>query len=87
LVLGSWAIRFCHPAHTYSWDSAGKAVAIDSVNMTYDALGRMVEQNRSGVYTQFVYGPHGGKFAIMSGQTLEKAIVPLTGGDSPRHRG
>jgi RHS repeat-associated protein len=40
----------------------------------------MVEQNRSGVYTQFVYGPHGGKFAIMSGQNLQKAFVPLTGG-------
>jgi hypothetical protein len=68
------------PSHTYSWDSAGKPVAIDSVNMTYDALGRMVEQNRSGVYTQFVYGPHGGKFAIFSGQALQKAFVPLPGG-------
>jgi len=68
------------PLHTYSWDSAGKPVTIDTVNMTYDALGRMVEQNRSGSYTQFVYGPHGGKFAIMSGQTVQKAIVPLVGG-------
>ncbi|MGA2300808.1 MAG: RHS repeat-associated core domain-containing protein [Candidatus Acidiferrum sp.] len=68
------------PAHTYGWDSAGRPVSIDTVNMTYDALGRMVEQNRSGVYTQFVYGPHGGKFAIMSGQTLQKAFIPLTGG-------
>jgi RHS repeat-associated protein len=68
------------PAHTYSWDSAGKPVSIDSVSLTYDALGRMVEQNRAGVYTQFVYGPHGGKFAIMNGQTLQKAIVPLVGG-------
>lgn len=68
------------PAHTYSWDSAGKPVTIDSVNMTYDALGRMVEQNRSGSYTQFVYGPHGGKFAIMSAQTLQKAMLPLPGG-------
>ena len=65
---------------TYSWDSAGKPVTIDTVNVTYDALGRMVEQNRSGVYTQFVYGPHGGKLAIMSGQTLQKAIIPLVGG-------
>jgi RHS repeat-associated protein len=68
------------PAHAYSWDSAGKPVTIDSVNMTYDALGRMVEQNQAGVYTQFVYGPHGGKLAIMSGQTLQKAIIPLVGG-------
>ena len=68
------------PSHTYSWDSAGKAVTIDTVNITYDALGRMAEQNRSGVYTQFVYGPHGGKFAIYSGQTLQKAMIPLSGG-------
>jgi len=68
------------PSHTYSWDSAGKPVGIDSVNMTYDALGRMVEQNRSGTYTQFVYGPHGRKFAIFSGQTLQKAFIPLPGG-------
>jgi RHS repeat-associated protein len=68
------------PLHTYSWDSAGRPVTIDTVSMTYDALGRMVEQNRSGAYTQFVYGPHGGKLAIMSGQTLQKAIVPLVGG-------
>jgi RHS repeat-associated protein len=68
------------PAHTYSWDSAGRPVTVDAVNMTYDALGRMVEQNRSGAYTQFVYGPHGGKFAIMSAQTLQKASIPLTGG-------
>jgi len=68
------------PLHTYSWDSAGRPVSIDTVNMTYDALGRMVEQNRSGVYTQFAYEPHGGKFAIMSGQTLQKTLVPLTGG-------
>ena len=68
------------PSHTYSWDSAGKPVAVDSVNMTYDALGRMVEQNRSGAYTQFVYGPHGKKLAIFSGQTLQKAFIPLPGG-------
>jgi RHS repeat-associated protein len=68
------------PAHTYSWDSSGKPVAIDTVNMTYDALGRMAEQNRSGTYTQFVYGPHGGKFAIITGGTLQKAFIPLPGG-------
>jgi RHS repeat-associated protein len=68
------------PAHTYTWDSAGKPVTIDAVSITYDALGRMAEQNRSGTYTQFVYGPHGGKFAIYSGQALQKAMVPLPGG-------
>ncbi|HSZ01702.1 MAG TPA: RHS repeat-associated core domain-containing protein [Terriglobales bacterium] len=68
------------PANSYSWDSAGKAVSITGVNLTYDALGRMVEQNRSGTYTQIVYAPHGGKFALMSGTTLQKAFVPLPGG-------
>jgi len=40
----------------------------------------MVEQNRSGSYTQIVYGPGGGKLALMNGQSLNKAFVPLSGG-------
>jgi RHS repeat-associated protein len=67
-------------AHTYSWDAAGKAVTVDGVNLTYDALGRMVEQNKSGTYNQMVYTPTGGKLAIMNGATLQKAFVRLTGG-------
>ena len=66
-------------AHTYSWDSAGNPRSIDSVNLTYDALGRMVEQG-SGPYTQIVYAPGGGKLALMSGQTFTKAFLPLPGG-------
>jgi RHS repeat-associated protein len=66
--------------HAYAWDAAGRPVTIDTVGLTYDALGRMVEQNRSGAYTEIVYGPHGGKLALMSGQTLQKAFVPLAGG-------
>ena len=68
------------PAHSYSWDSVGKPVTIDNVNLTYDALGRMAEQNRSGAYTQFVYGPHGGKLGIYNGQTLQKGMIQLPGG-------
>ena len=48
--------------------------------LTFDALDRMVEQNRSGSYTQIVYGPLGNKLALMNGQTLSKAFVPLSGG-------
>jgi RHS repeat-associated protein len=66
--------------HTYAWDSNGRPVTTDGVTLTYDALGRMVEQNRSGVYTEIVYGPGGGKLALMTAQTLQKAFVPLTGG-------
>src|SRR6266851_2478156 len=47
--------------------------------MTASALDRMVEQNRSGSYAQIVYAPTGGKLALMSGQSLVKAFVPLPG--------
>jgi RHS repeat-associated protein len=66
--------------HNYTWDVEGKALSVDTVNLTYDALGRMVEQNRSGTYTQIVYAPTGGKLALMGGQALQKAFVPLSGG-------
>jgi RHS repeat-associated protein len=39
-----------------------------------------VEQYRSvSSYTQIVYSPTGAKLALMSGQTLQKALVPLPG--------
>src|SRR5579859_7823916 len=67
-------------SHAYTWNAGGQALTIDSVNLTYDALGRMVEQNRSGAYTQFVYAPTGQKMQIMNGQASVKSIVPLPGG-------
>ncbi len=59
-------------SHFYAWDSEGKLAQLDSgaTALTYDALGRRVEQNKSSVYTQIVYGPDGGKLALMSGQTV-----------------
>jgi len=66
--------------HTYSWDTEGNSITVDSVGLTYDALHRMVEQNRSGTYTEIVYSPSGSKLALMGGtggQTLQKAFVPL----------
>ncbi len=66
--------------HSYAWDSDGNSVTIDTVGLTFDALDRMVEQNRSGSYTQIVYNPMGAKLALMTGQTLAKAFVPLAGG-------
>ena len=33
-------------SHQYSWDAESRPVTIDGVGLTYDALGRMVEQNR-----------------------------------------
>lgn len=67
-------------AHTYAWDATGRPVTVDGVGLAYDALGRMAEQTRSGVYSQIVYTPLGGKFALMNAQTLTKAFVPLTSG-------
>ena len=46
----------------------------------YDALGRMVEQNRSGAYTEIAYTPTGSKLATMTGQTVTRAFLPLPGG-------
>ena len=70
--------------HRYQWDANGHPVNIDGVNLTYDALGRMVEQNRSGAYTEIVYAPSGAKFALMNGSTVERAYIPLTNGAGRR---
>jgi RHS repeat-associated protein len=67
-------------AHTYLWDVNGRPTTIDGVTVTYDGLGRMAERDASGVYTQIVYSPDGGKLAIMKGQTLQKGFVHLAGG-------
>ncbi len=68
--------------HSYAWDANGRPVTIDTVTATYDALGRMVEQTRSGpAYTEIVYAPSGAKLALMTGlSTLQKGYVPLPGG-------
>ncbi len=74
-------------SHQYSWDAEGRPTCVDGVVLTYDASGRAVEQAAGGTctspgtsYKQVVYGPGGGKLALMSGQTLTKAFVPLPGG-------
>jgi RHS repeat-associated protein len=64
-------------SHQYAWDADGNSVTVDGVGVTFDALDRMVEQNRAGVFTQIVYAPTSDKLALMSGQNLQKAFVPL----------
>jgi RHS repeat-associated protein len=66
--------------HTYTWDADGKLATLDGNAETYDALGRRVEQLKSGAYTEIVYGPAGNKLALMSGQTVTKVFTPLPGG-------
>jgi RHS repeat-associated protein len=65
--------------HTYTWDGDGNVVGIDSTTAVYDALGRLVEIS-NGSHEQLIYGPGGGKLALMNGQTLQQALVPLVGG-------
>jgi RHS repeat-associated protein len=66
--------------HTYSWDAENRLTAIDTLGVTFDALGRMVEQANGAAYTQILYSPTGGKLALMNGQSLTKAFVSLPGG-------
>jgi RHS repeat-associated protein len=66
--------------HSYAWNGYGRPTTIDGVGVTYDALDRVVEQNRSGSYTQFLYSPTGFKMQILSGSSTLKSFVPLVGG-------
>ena len=70
-------------ANHYTWDVDSKLHTVDtspSTTVTYDALGRMVEKAVGTTYTQILYGPSGSKLAVMNGQTLLKAFIPLPGG-------
>ena len=76
-------------SHNYTWDAEGKMITVDSgtssgVCLTYDALGRMVEKgvgtSCGSSRTEIVYSPSGVKVALMNGQTLRTAFVPLPSG-------
>jgi RHS repeat-associated protein len=65
--------------HTYAWDGYGRPTTIDGVGATYDALGRMVELNNSGSYTDFRYSPTG--FMMQTdAPSGSSAFVPSPGG-------
>ena len=66
--------------HTYTWDADGHPLKADGVSLTFDALGRMVEQSRSGTHTQFLYSPTGFKMMEFNGQSNLVARVPLPAG-------
>jgi len=68
--------------HTYSWNGYGRPTTIDGVGITYDALGRMVEQSRAGVYTQMLYSPTGFLMSLMNGQTYRDSFVPMPAGSA-----
>jgi len=68
----------------YTWDADSRVHTVDTspnaTTETYDAMGRMVEKAVGTVHTQIVYSPLGGKYAVMSGQTLTQGFVPLPTG-------
>ncbi len=66
--------------HTYSWDINGRPTTVDTISVTYDALGRIAEEASGSAYTQFVYAPNGAKLALMNGTSLVKAFVGLPAG-------
>jgi RHS repeat-associated protein len=68
--------------HTYSWDADGKLHQMDSTIMTYDALGRRVEEANGLAYNQILYGPGGSKLATINGltQCASSFYLPLPGG-------
>jgi RHS repeat-associated protein len=66
--------------NTYTWDpNWGSLASANGAAITYDGLGRMVE-DLNGQY-QFVYSPLGGQpLAYIVGQSHPGAYVPLPGG-------
>ena len=72
--------------HSYSWDADGNAISIVTTGIstvspiTYDAFDRIVEEYNGTSYGQVVYDTSGAKLALMNGQTLTEAFVPLPAG-------
>lgn len=71
-------------ANANAFDAEGKAVKFENASVVYDALGRAVEVN--GAW-QYLYGPDGRKLAVMQGQSLVRADIPLPGGDEAVYQG
>src|ERR1700753_4278008 len=62
--------------HTYTWDAFGNATTIDGVGIVYDALDRMVEQNRTTSNSEIIYSLTGFKMQIMNGSTRPNNSSP-----------
>ena len=63
-----------------SFDAENKPVTLEGTNVLYDAFGRAAEAAEPSGSIEFLYGPGGGKIAVMVGQTLTRADIPLPGG-------
>lgn len=47
---------------------------LEGSQVVFDALGRAVESTH-GTTNEYLYGPDGGKLAVMSGQSLDYAWI------------
>jgi RHS repeat-associated protein len=70
--------------NNYTWDpNWGNMLSVSNagatVTATYDALGRVVDQQNGSTNTEILYSPLG-KTALMNGTALTKAFLPLPGG-------
>lgn len=77
--------------NSYGWDGYHEMISANTGSslggcgssgvtcITYDALGRPVEKNVGGVYTELLYSPIG-LTAVMSGQTTKNLRLPVPGG-------
>ncbi len=66
------------------WDAEGNLSQFNGgAALVYDALGRRAEQPGA----QILYGLDGGKLALLNGQSVTKAFVPLSGGATAVYSG
>jgi len=74
--------------NNYAWDADGKLSQFQrGTASVYDALGRRVEETNTSGTSEILYGTDGGKFALMSGTTVQKAFIPLPGGATAVYSG
>ncbi len=74
-------------SYHYTYDAEGRQTTAAGVQTTFDALGRAVELNNGGTYTQIVYSPSGSKFAYTNGTAFLKYMDPMVGGMVAVHNG
>jgi hypothetical protein len=66
--------------HSYTWNVDGRPTAIDVTQLTYDALGNVVEMNNTRTITDIVYTPSGRRFAYYVNGLFVGFSLDLPGG-------
>jgi RHS repeat-associated protein len=66
--------------HSYGWNVDSLPTAIDATQLTYNALGQVVEMNNTGTITDIVYTPSGRRLAYYVNGSLAGFTIDLPGG-------